>query len=192
MFPFVDEALLLASVQSELLLLGVQSSTLRLLSSASRPVFSLDYHWAQQRVYWLSPDYQSIRWADMTNTNKKGTLIKGTPVSVPLSLNKVFISGAKLIMMTSNVLIHGMKTPTSTICGCRDELQYSHFYSTGVKSDFIAVDWVGRNLYWVDGLVGQILAVKLSDVTVKSQDFTVVLGEDLEQPSSLVLLPHKG
>ncbi|CAJ1071213.1 low-density lipoprotein receptor-related protein 2-like isoform X1 [Xyrichtys novacula] len=133
-----DEPLLLASVQSELLLLGVHSSSLRLLSSASRPVFSLDYHWAQQRVYWLSPDYQSIRWADMRNTNKKGTLIKG------------------------------------------------------VKSDFIAVDWIGRNLYWVDGLVGQILAVKLSDVTVRSQDFTVVLGEDLEQPSSLVLLPQKG
>ncbi|XP_038589287.1 low-density lipoprotein receptor-related protein 2 isoform X3 [Micropterus salmoides] len=133
-----DEPLLLASVQSELLLLGVHSGTLRLLSSASRPVFSLDYHWAQQRVYWLSPDYQSIRWADMTVSNNKGTLIKG------------------------------------------------------VKSDFIAVDWVGKNLYWVDGLVGQILAVKLSDATVRSQDYTVVLGEDLEQPSSLVLLPHRG
>uniref|UniRef100_A0A8P4G0N3 EGF-like domain-containing protein n=1 Tax=Dicentrarchus labrax TaxID=13489 RepID=A0A8P4G0N3_DICLA len=133
-----DEPLLLASVQSELLLLGVHSSTLRLLSSASRPVFSLDYHWAQQRVYWLSPDYQSIRWADVKNSNSKGTLIKG------------------------------------------------------VKSDSIAVDWVGKNLYWVDGLVGQILAVKLSDITVRSQDYTVVLGEDLEQPSSLVLLPHKG
>ncbi|XP_073334409.1 uncharacterized protein [Pagrus major] len=133
-----DEPLLLASVQSELLLLGVHSSTLRLLSSASRPVFSLDYHWAQQRVYWLSPDYQSIRWADMKSSGNKGTLIKG------------------------------------------------------VKSDFIAMDWVGNNLYWVDGLVGQILAVKLSDVTVRSQNYTVVLGEDLEQPSSLVLLPHRG
>uniref|UniRef100_A0A3B4ZIN4 EGF-like domain-containing protein n=1 Tax=Stegastes partitus TaxID=144197 RepID=A0A3B4ZIN4_9TELE len=50
--------------------------TLRLLTSVSRPVFSLDYHWAQQRVYWLSPDYQSIRWADVNNSNK-GTLIKG-------------------------------------------------------------------------------------------------------------------
>uniref|UniRef100_A0A3Q3F4Z8 Low-density lipoprotein receptor-related protein 1-like n=1 Tax=Labrus bergylta TaxID=56723 RepID=A0A3Q3F4Z8_9LABR len=133
-----DEPLLLASVQSELLLLGIHSGTLRLLSSASRPVFSLDYHWAQERVYWLSPDYQSIRWADMTNPKNHGTLIKG------------------------------------------------------VKLDFIAVDWVGKNLYWVDGLVGQILAVKLSDATVRSHDYTVVLGVGLEQPSSLVLLPHKG
>ncbi|KAM8873175.1 uncharacterized protein ACB058_004818 isoform 2-T2 [Synchiropus picturatus] len=132
-----DEALLLASVQSELLLLGVHSRTLRLFSSATRPVFSLDYHWSQQRVYWLSPDYQSVRWADM-NSSKKGTLIQG------------------------------------------------------VKADFIAVDWIGKNLYWIDGLVGQILAVQLRDVTVGSHNYTVVLGEDLEHPSSLVLLPHMG
>ncbi|XP_061656895.1 low-density lipoprotein receptor-related protein 2 isoform X2 [Syngnathoides biaculeatus] len=134
-----DEALLVASVQSELLILGVQSGTLSLLSSTNRPVFSLDYHWAQQRVYWLSPDYQSIRWADMKkDSTKKGTLIKG------------------------------------------------------VKSEFIAVDWVGKNLYWVDGFAGQIQAVRLSDTKLKSGDYTVVLAEDLEQPRSLVLLPHKG
>uniref|UniRef100_A0A3Q4GYS7 Low-density lipoprotein receptor-related protein 2-like n=1 Tax=Neolamprologus brichardi TaxID=32507 RepID=A0A3Q4GYS7_NEOBR len=125
-----DEPLLLASVQSDLFLLGVHSGMLRLLTSTSRPAFSLDYHWVQQRIYWLSTDYQ------------------------------------KSEMLLLNL--------------------------TGVKSDFIAVDWVGKNLYWVDGLVGQILAVKLSNTTVRSQDCTVVLGEDLEQPSSLVLLPHKG
>ncbi|KAF6725887.1 Low-density lipoprotein receptor-related protein 2 [Oryzias melastigma] len=132
-----DEPLLLASVQSELLLLGVHSGTLKLLSTANRPVFSVDFDWTQRRVYWLSPTFQSIRWADMKNSNK-GTLIKG------------------------------------------------------VKSDAIAVDWVGKNLYWVEGLVGQILAVKLGTSIVRSQDHAVVLGEDLEQPSSLVLLPHKG
>lgn len=63
---------------------------------------------------------------------------------------------------------------------------------TGVKSDSIAVDWIGQNLYWVDGLVGQILVVKLSEITVRSQGYTVALGEDLEQPSSLILLPHMG
>ncbi|MEQ2168910.1 hypothetical protein GOODEAATRI_019522, partial [Goodea atripinnis] len=46
-----------------------------LLSAADRPVFTLDYHWAEQRVYWLSPDHQSIRWADM-KTKNKGTLTK--------------------------------------------------------------------------------------------------------------------
>lgn len=62
----------------------------------------------------------------------------------------------------------------------------------GVKSDSIAVDWIGKNLYWVDGLVGQILAMKLGSKMGKSPDYTVVLGEDLEQPSSLVLLADKG
>lgn len=61
-----------------------------------------------------------------------------------------------------------------------------------MKADFIAVDWVGDNLYWVDGLVGQILVVRLSNSTLRSQEFTVVLGEDLEQPSSLVLVPQRG
>lgn len=63
---------------------------------------------------------------------------------------------------------------------------------TGVKSDSIAVDWIGQNLYWADGLVGQILVVQLSDLTLRSQSYAVALGEDLEQPSSLVLLPHLG
>lgn len=69
---------------------------------------------------------------------------------------------------------------------------YVFIYFVGVVSDSIAVDWVGKNLYWVDGLVGQILAVKLSSTIMRSQDFTVVLGENLEQPSSLILLPNKG
>uniref|UniRef100_A0A087XJC0 Si:dkey-88l16.3 n=1 Tax=Poecilia formosa TaxID=48698 RepID=A0A087XJC0_POEFO len=115
----------------------VHSGTLQLLSSADRPVFALDFHWAEQRVYWLSPDHQSIRWADV-ETKTKGTLTKG------------------------------------------------------VTSDSIAVDWVGKNLYWVDRLAGQILAIKLSSSIVKSQDYTVVLGENLEQTSSLVLISDKG
>lgn len=61
-----------------------------------------------------------------------------------------------------------------------------------MKADFIAVDWVGNNLYWVDGLAGQILAVRMSNSTLRSHEFTIVQGEDLEQPSSLVLLPQKG
>ena len=48
------------------------------------------------------------------------------------------------------------------------------------------------NLYWVDGLLAQIVAVPLVDYLVRPQNYTVVLDEDLQQPSSLVLLPHRG
>ncbi|XP_072514298.1 uncharacterized protein [Salminus brasiliensis] len=62
----------------------------------------------------------------------------------------------------------------------------------GVKSDSIAVDWIGRNLYWVDGVAGQILAVRLGSSVVKPQNYMVILDEDLQQPRSLVLQPQKG
>ncbi len=60
-----------------------------------------------------------------------------------------------------------------------------------MKSDSIAVDWMGRNLYWVDGVAGQILAVRLSSSIVNAQNYIVVY-KDLHQPRSLVLLPQKG
>lgn len=80
--PFLDEPLLLASVQSKMIILGVHSGTIGVLSSANRPVFSLDYHWAKNRIYWLSSNYQSIRWVDRSNTNSKGTLIKGMSTAI--------------------------------------------------------------------------------------------------------------
>ncbi|XP_055731656.1 low-density lipoprotein receptor-related protein 2-like [Salvelinus fontinalis] len=132
-----DEAHLLASVQYELLVLGLHSSSLSVLSTSQTPVFCVDYDWRDQRVYWVSLEEESIKWTSI-NTKDTGTLVKG------------------------------------------------------VKSDSIAVDWVGRNLYWLDGQAGQILAVRLGTSTVKSQNYIVVLDEDLEQPRSLLLLPHKG
>uniref|UniRef100_A0A8C7SB40 EGF-like domain-containing protein n=1 Tax=Oncorhynchus mykiss TaxID=8022 RepID=A0A8C7SB40_ONCMY len=132
-----DEAHLLASVQNELLVLGLHSSSLSLLSTSQTPVFCVDYDWRDQRVYWVSLEEESIKWTSI-NTKDTGTLVKG------------------------------------------------------VKSESIAVDWVGRNLYWLDGLASQILAVRLGTSTVKSQNYIVVLDEDLEQPRSLLLLPHKG
>ncbi|XP_052368354.1 low-density lipoprotein receptor-related protein 1B-like isoform X10 [Oncorhynchus keta] len=132
-----DEAHLLASVQNELLVLGLHSSSLSLLSTSQTPVFCVDYDWRDQRVYWVSLEEESIKWTSI-NTKDTGTLVKG------------------------------------------------------VKSESIAVDWVGRNLYWLDGLASQILAVRLGTSTVKSHNYIVVLDEDLEQPRSLLLLPHKG
>lgn len=64
--------------------------------------------------------------------------------------------------------------------------------STGVRADSVAVDWLGRNLYWIDGVNSQIVAVRLVTTTMKSLDHSVILDEDLDQPRSLALLPQKG
>ncbi|NXU52138.1 VLDLR protein, partial [Turnix velox] len=62
----------------------------------------------------------------------------------------------------------------------------------GVRSDCIAVDWVGRNLYWTDGTAGQVLATRLGSAWRGTPEYTVVLDGDLDQPHSLVLHPLAG
>uniref|UniRef100_A0A3Q3N1G3 Low-density lipoprotein receptor related-protein 13 n=1 Tax=Mastacembelus armatus TaxID=205130 RepID=A0A3Q3N1G3_9TELE len=61
-----------------------------------------------------------------------------------------------------------------------------------VRADSVAVDWLGRNLYWIDGVNSQIAAIRMATMTVKSLDHSVILDEDLDQPRSLALLPQKG
>ncbi|XP_072847960.2 uncharacterized protein LOC110070575 isoform X1 [Pogona vitticeps] len=61
----------------------------------------------------------------------------------------------------------------------------------GIKSDSIAVDWVGRNLYWTDGIAGQILATQLNGTWRGKPEYTVVL-DYLGQPRSLALHPLEG
>ncbi|XP_041720534.1 low-density lipoprotein receptor-related protein 1B isoform X1 [Coregonus clupeaformis] len=133
------EPYLLASVQTELFLFGLRSSSLDVLvSSAKKAILSVDYDWRDQRVFWVSLDSESIKWSSL-DQKKRGTLFKG------------------------------------------------------IKSDCIAVDWVGRNLYWIDGIGGgRIIAIGLNSTITSALDHTVILDEDFEQPLSLALLPQKG
>nr|XP_046242180.1 very low-density lipoprotein receptor isoform X2 [Scatophagus argus] len=132
------EPFLLASVQTDLYLLGLRSGSLDVLSSsAKKAILSLDYDWRDQRVFWVSLDTDSIRWS-LLDQKTTGTLIKG------------------------------------------------------VRADSVAVDWLGRNLYWIDGVNSQIVAIRLATSTVKSLDHSVIMDEDLDQPRCLALLPQKG
>ncbi|XP_069482622.1 low-density lipoprotein receptor-related protein 4-like [Ambystoma mexicanum] len=62
----------------------------------------------------------------------------------------------------------------------------------GIKSDCIAVDWIGRNLYWTDGTAGAILATKMNATWKGVLEYTVVVDEGLDQPRSLALQPLSG
>ncbi|XP_036450335.1 prolow-density lipoprotein receptor-related protein 1 [Colossoma macropomum] len=134
-----EEPHLLAAVQFELLFKDLRSGNLQiLLPPGQTPIFSLDYDWMEQKLFWVNLEEESIKFA-----------------------------------------VHGDKGNIKALV-------------KGVKSDSIAVDWVGRNLYWVDGVARQILAVRLGSSVVKPQNYIVIVDEDLEQPRSLVLLPQKG
>ncbi|XP_047237017.1 very low-density lipoprotein receptor isoform X1 [Girardinichthys multiradiatus] len=132
------EPFLLTSVQTELYMYGLRSRSLDMLSSsAKKAIFSMDYDWRDQKVYWVGVDTETIRWSSM-DQKTTGILTKG------------------------------------------------------VRADSVAVDWLGRNLYWIDGVNSQIVAIRLVKATVKSLDQSIILDEDLDQPRSLALLPQKG
>lgn len=65
------------------------------------------------------------------------------------------------------------------------------FYS-GIKSDCLAIDWIGRNIYWIDGSAGQISVLELTTTWRGNSEYTIVLEDDLNQPQSLALDPIRG
>ncbi|XP_051551957.1 low-density lipoprotein receptor-related protein 2-like [Myxocyprinus asiaticus] len=71
------EPYLLASVQSEVFLLGLRSFSLDILVSAEKQfVLSLDYDWLKERVYWINLKTDNIKWLSL-DQKSKGTIIKG-------------------------------------------------------------------------------------------------------------------
>ncbi|XP_051537274.1 low-density lipoprotein receptor-related protein 2-like [Myxocyprinus asiaticus] len=71
------EPYLLASVQSEVFLLGLRSSSMDVLVSAEKQfVLSLDYDWQKERVYWINLNTDNIKWLSL-DQKSKGTIIKG-------------------------------------------------------------------------------------------------------------------
>ncbi|XP_067886518.1 low-density lipoprotein receptor-related protein 2-like isoform X2 [Heterodontus francisci] len=62
----------------------------------------------------------------------------------------------------------------------------------GVQSDCVALDWLGRNIYWTDGVAGRILAANLNTTWNRLAEYTVVIDTAIDQPHSLVLQPLIG
>ncbi|XP_032874686.1 very low-density lipoprotein receptor-like [Amblyraja radiata] len=62
----------------------------------------------------------------------------------------------------------------------------------GIQSECLAVDWVGRNLYWAEGAAGRILAVSLNSTWHEIKERVVVIDTAIDQPCSLVLQPLSG
>lgn len=154
--------MLLTSIQTDLFLLGLRSSRLDVLSSSADKAI-------------LSVDYdwkeQRVFWVTV-DTNS--------------------IRWSSLDQKTTGTLIQGW---------FRMDTEWPWWFflipchvlgATGIRADSVAVDWLGRNLYWIDGVNSQIVAIRLRRNTVESLAHSVILDEDLDQPRSLVLLPQKG
>lgn len=76
-FPvFSDEGYLLASIESDIFLVNLRSTTLKVLSSEKQPILSLDYDWKEQKVYWINMDAEAVMWTTL-DQNSRGTLIQG-------------------------------------------------------------------------------------------------------------------
>ncbi|XP_014831181.1 PREDICTED: very low-density lipoprotein receptor-like [Poecilia mexicana] len=81
---------------------------------------------------------------------------------------------------------------TETIRWSSMDQKTTGILTKGVRADSVAVDWLARNLYWIDGVNSQIVAISLAKASVKSLDQSIILDEELDQPRSLTLLPQKG
>ncbi|XP_066511705.1 very low-density lipoprotein receptor-like [Hoplias malabaricus] len=121
---------LLLSVDSELVRMDLNNSSLDTLLSEPRPILSIDFDWLEQRVYWA--DSKAVKWTSMDRKNRK-TLLQGVWVKC------------------------------------------------------LAVDWIGRNMYWMDRMDRMIKAMSLN-----GSESVVLVENDVEELKSLTLLPQKG
>lgn len=73
-----EEPSLLASVQYEVLFMGLRSSNMQmLLPPGQKPIFSLDYDLRDQRVFWVCLQEESIKYAVHGEKGQIRTLVKG-------------------------------------------------------------------------------------------------------------------
>lgn len=77
-FLCAEEPSLLISEQYELLNLGLRSSSIQaVIAPGQKAIFSLDYDQREQRVYWVSLEEESIKYAFHRIKDNIGTIVKG-------------------------------------------------------------------------------------------------------------------
>lgn len=73
-----EEPSLLASIQYEVLFMGLRSRNMQmLLPPGQEPIFSLDYDWWEQRVFWVCLQEESIKYVMHGEKGNIRTLVKG-------------------------------------------------------------------------------------------------------------------
>ncbi|XP_045854082.1 low-density lipoprotein receptor-related protein 1B-like isoform X4 [Meles meles] len=72
------EPILLVAIQFNLLLYGLRSLKEDILMTVDKNtmIFSIDYDLVGQKVFWMDPGAESIKWISM-DTKRKGTVVKG-------------------------------------------------------------------------------------------------------------------
>lgn len=77
-----EEPSLLVSEQYELLSLGLRSFSIQaLITPGRKSIFSLDYDQKERRVYWVSLEEESIKYALHGEKNNIGTIVKGKEIN---------------------------------------------------------------------------------------------------------------
>lgn len=66
------------AIQFNLLLYGLRSLKEDILTTVDKNVmiFSIDYDLVEQKVFWMDPGAESIKWISM-DTKREGTVVKG-------------------------------------------------------------------------------------------------------------------
>lgn len=93
------------AIQFNLLLYGLRSLKEDILTTVDKNVmiFSIDYDLVGQKVFWIDPGAESIKWISM-DTKRKGTVVKGmSHAGFILPLRTTYSTQNEMVVNSLNV-----------------------------------------------------------------------------------------